>query len=140
MVTIHDSCTSNVFLVHDLHCERTWCFRASYFTLFHIDPSRGSQVLKAILTETFDGIIGANHFSAYHKYMSDCGALLQFCWVHFTRDIGINYLCLLVEPMPISSFVPSILVETTVEYSFLFRIQVGDIFFKLCHNRNRHRT
>ena len=57
----------------------TWCFRASKFTVFHIDPSRGSQVLKAVLTETFGGIIGSDYFSAYHKYLFDCEVLVQFC-------------------------------------------------------------
>jgi transposase len=65
----------------------TWCFRASKFTVFHIDRSRGSQVLKAILTETFGGILGSDYFSAYHKYMSDCGVLVQFCWAHLIREI-----------------------------------------------------
>jgi transposase len=44
-------------------------------------------VLKAILTETFGGIIGSDYFSAYHKYMADCGVLVQFCWAHLIRDI-----------------------------------------------------
>jgi transposase len=65
----------------------TWCFHASHFTVFHIDPSRGSQVLKAILTETFGGIVGSDYFSAYRKYMSDCGMLVQFCWAHLIREI-----------------------------------------------------
>lgn len=65
----------------------TWCFRAPEFTVFHIDPSRGSDVLKAILTETFGGVLGSDYFSAYHKYMSDCGVLIQFCWAHLIRDI-----------------------------------------------------
>jgi len=65
----------------------TWCFRAPEYTLFHIDQSRGSQVLKAILTETFGGVIGSDYFSAYHKYMSDCQVLVQFCWAHLIRDI-----------------------------------------------------
>lgn len=65
----------------------TWCFRASRFTVFHIDPSRGSDVLKRILTETFGGIVGSDYFSAYHKYMADCGVLVQFCWAHLIRDI-----------------------------------------------------
>jgi transposase len=65
----------------------TWCFRAPEFTVFHIDPSRGSEVLKAILTETFGGVLGADYFSAYHKYLSDCGVLIQFCWAHLIRDI-----------------------------------------------------
>ncbi len=65
----------------------TWCFRASDFTLFPIDPSRGSQVLKAILTETFGGIVGSDYFSAYRKYMTDCEMLVQFCWAHLIREI-----------------------------------------------------
>jgi len=65
----------------------TWCFRAPDFTLFHIDPSRGSQVLKRILTETFGGILGSDYFSAYHKYMADCEVLVQFCWAHLIREI-----------------------------------------------------
>ncbi len=64
-----------------------WCFRASRFTVFHIDPSRGSEVLKAILTEAFGGIVGSDYFSAYRKYMVDCGVLVQFCWAHLIRDI-----------------------------------------------------
>lgn len=65
----------------------TWCFRAPDFTVFHIDPSRGSEVLKAILTETFGGVLGSDYFSAYHKYLTDCGVLVQFCWAHLIRDI-----------------------------------------------------
>jgi len=64
-----------------------WCFRAARFTVFHIDPSRSSDVLKAILTETFGGVVGSDYFSAYHKYMADCGVLVQFCWAHLIRDI-----------------------------------------------------
>ena len=65
----------------------TWCFHAARFTVFHIDPSRSSDVLKAILTETFGGVVGSDYFSAYHKYMADCGVLVQFCWAHLIRDI-----------------------------------------------------
>ena len=65
----------------------TWCFRAARFTVFHIDPSRSSDVLKAILTKTFGGVVGSDYFSAYHKYMVDCEVLVQFCWAHLIRDI-----------------------------------------------------
>jgi transposase len=65
----------------------TWCFRAPRFTVFHIDPSRGSEVLKAILTEAFGGVVGADYFSAYRKYRTDCGILVPFCWAHLIRDI-----------------------------------------------------
>ena len=45
--------------------------------MFHIDPSRSSDVLKAILTETFGGVVGSDYFSACHKYLADCGVLVQ---------------------------------------------------------------
>ncbi len=65
----------------------TWCFRAPHFTVFHIDPSRGSEVLRTVLGETFGGVIGCDYFSAYHKYMADSGATVQFCMAHLIRDI-----------------------------------------------------
>jgi transposase len=65
----------------------TWCFRAPRFTVFHIDPSRGSEVLRTVLGETFGGVIGCDYFSAYHKYMADSGATVQFCMAHLIRDI-----------------------------------------------------
>jgi transposase len=65
----------------------TWCFRASLFTLFKIDASRGSEVLIHMLGEEFNGILGCDYFSAYRKYMKDCGILVQFCLAHFLRDV-----------------------------------------------------
>lgn len=65
----------------------TWCFRAPRFTVFHIDPSRGSEVLRSVLGDTFGGVIGCDYFSAYHKYMADSGATVQFCMAHLIRDI-----------------------------------------------------
>ena len=69
----------------------TWCFRAARFTVFHIDPSRSSDVLKAILTKTFGGVVGSDYFSAYHKYMVDCEVLVQFCWAHLIRIRPVNH-------------------------------------------------
>lgn len=65
----------------------TWCFRAAVFTLFKISPSRGSKVLLEVLGEEFDGVLGCDYFSAYRKYMKDCGVLVQFCLAHLIRDI-----------------------------------------------------
>jgi transposase len=65
----------------------TWCFRAHLYTLFKIDPSRGSQVLLEVLGEEFAGVMGADYFSAYRKYMGDCGVLVQFCLAHLIRDV-----------------------------------------------------
>jgi transposase len=65
----------------------TWCFRAADFTVFHIDPSRGSVVLRKVLGETFGGVIGCDYFSAYRKYMGESGATVQFCMAHLIRDV-----------------------------------------------------
>ena len=65
----------------------TWCFRAPLFTLFKIAPTRGSEVLIEVLGQEFDGLLGCDYFSAYRKYMKDCGVLVQFCLAHLIRDI-----------------------------------------------------
>lgn len=65
----------------------TWCFRASLYTLFKIDASRGSQVLVDVLGTEFAGVLGCDYFSAYRKYMSDFNVVLQFCLAHLIRDI-----------------------------------------------------
>jgi len=65
----------------------TWCFRARLYTLFKIDPSRGSDVLLQVLGKEFSGVLGADYFSAYRKYMGDCGILVQFCLAHLIRDV-----------------------------------------------------
>jgi hypothetical protein len=65
----------------------TWCFRASLFTLFKIEPSRGSDVLLEVLGREFNGVLGCDYFSAYRKYMGDCSVQLQFCLAHLLRDV-----------------------------------------------------
>ena len=65
----------------------TWCFRAVLYTLFKIDPSRGSDVLVAMLGEEFEGVLGCDYFSAYRKYMGDFDVPVQFCLAHLIRDV-----------------------------------------------------
>lgn len=65
----------------------TWVFRTALFTLFKIDPSRGSEVLIKVLGTEFKGILGADYFSAYRKFMGDYNIILQFCLAHLIRDI-----------------------------------------------------
>jgi len=68
----------------------TWGFHApgpNGFTLFHIDPSRSSDVLKEFLGETFSGVVGCDYHSAYRKFLNDIGATMQFCWSHLIRDV-----------------------------------------------------
>jgi len=65
----------------------TWCFRAYLYTVYKISPSRGSEVLVETLGKEFNGILGCDYFSAYHKYMRDFHVLLQFCLAHLIRDV-----------------------------------------------------
>lgn len=65
----------------------TWCFRAKRFTVFRIDPSRGSDVLRHMLGEAFGGVIGCDYFSAYRKYMGDSDVTVQFCMAHLIREV-----------------------------------------------------
>ena len=76
----------------------SWCFHVpgkDCFTWFHIDPSRGSKVLKRYLGEAFDGIIGCDYFSAYRKFLRETNVWLQLCWAHLIRDV--KYLATLVD-------------------------------------------
>ena len=65
----------------------TWCFRASLYTLFKIDPTRSADVLIDVLGAEFDGVLGCDYFSAYRRYQRECGVLLQFCLAHLIRDV-----------------------------------------------------
>jgi transposase len=65
----------------------TWCFRASLYTLFKIDPSRSADVLIDVLGREFDGVLGCDYFSAYRRYQREFGVLLQFCLAHLIRDV-----------------------------------------------------
>ena len=68
----------------------SWCFHVPgqhRFTWFHIDPSRGSKVLKRYLGEAFGGIVGCDYFSAYQKFLRESNVWLQLCWAHLIRDV-----------------------------------------------------
>jgi len=65
----------------------TWCFRTSNFTLFHIDPSRGSVVLFNLLGNDFDGKISCDFFGAYQKFSKLSNASLLLCWAHLIREV-----------------------------------------------------
>jgi transposase len=65
----------------------TWCFRAELYTLYHIDAHRSADVLMDILGKEFKGILGCDYFSAYRRYLRECGVILQFCLAHLIRDV-----------------------------------------------------
>jgi transposase len=61
-----------------------WTFVARTFVLYRIAASRGSDVLQAVLGETFAGVLGSDRLPSYLKYVA---GQRQFCWAHFTRNI-----------------------------------------------------
>src|SRR3954471_5172459 len=65
----------------------TWCFRASLYTLFKIEPTRSGDVLIAVLGTEFDGVLGCDYFSSYRRYQREFGVVLQFCLAHLIRDV-----------------------------------------------------
>jgi transposase len=65
----------------------TWCFRASLYTLFKIDPHRSGDVLIEVLGKEFEGVLGCDCFGAYRRYMREFGVTLQFCLAHLIRDV-----------------------------------------------------
>lgn len=72
-----------------------WAFETDLFTLFKIDPSRGSKVLIEMLGKEFKGVIGCDYFGAYRKYMRKFNVVVQFCLAHLIRDI--KYLTTLAD-------------------------------------------
>src|SRR5215469_10800698 len=65
----------------------TWCFRAKDFTVFHIDPSRSSDVLKKILGKDFAGKISSDFYGAYRKFARMSKAEPLYCWAHLIREV-----------------------------------------------------
>jgi len=65
----------------------TWCFRASLYTVFKIDPTRSGDVLLEVLGDEFAGVLGCDYFCAYRRYMRECNVLVQFCLAHLIRDV-----------------------------------------------------
>lgn len=65
----------------------TWCFRASLFTLFKVDPTRSAGVLIEVLGKEFEGVLGCDFYSAYRRYMREFDVTLQFCLAHLIRDV-----------------------------------------------------
>lgn len=61
-----------------------WVFVARTFVLYRIAPSRGLEVLTAVLGASFAGILGSDRLPTYLKYVV---GQRQFCWAHVTRNV-----------------------------------------------------
>jgi transposase len=60
-----------------------WVFVSPLVVYFSIAISRGAKVLKAVLGETFKGVIGSDDHSAYSSYHKN--GVRQLCWAHLIR-------------------------------------------------------
>ncbi len=61
-----------------------WTFVAHTFVVYRIATSRGSDVLRTVLGETFAGILGSDRLPSYLKYVA---AQRQLCWSHLIRNL-----------------------------------------------------
>jgi transposase len=60
-----------------------WVAVTPLVTLFVIRHSRGGQVAREMLDETFNGIVVSDRWSAYNWLLT---RLRQLCWAHLRRD------------------------------------------------------
>ena len=60
-----------------------WTVVTALVTVFHVDRSRGSQVVRALLGPDWTGIVGSDRFAAYRWLPSE---QRQVCWAHLRRD------------------------------------------------------
>ena len=65
--------------------QRAWLWTAvsAELTVFHIDRSRGSAALQALVGEQFAGIVGSDRWSVYSRFPAERRAL---CYAHLKRD------------------------------------------------------
>jgi len=70
-----------------------WLFCTQWIAFFTVRASRGSEVLKQVLGDTFEGAITSDFYSAYVKFAN---AKQQFCLAHLIRDI--KFLITLPDP------------------------------------------
>lgn len=60
-----------------------WTMVTALITVFYIERSRGSQVVRALLGPDWCGIVGSDRFAAY-RWLGVEGR--QVCWAHLRRD------------------------------------------------------
>jgi transposase len=61
-----------------------WTLVTPIATLFHIDRSRGGQVWRDMLGESYAGILGSDRLSAYTRHPME---RRQVCWAHLQRNL-----------------------------------------------------
>jgi hypothetical protein len=87
-----------------------------------IEKARSSDVLLDVLGKEFNGVLGCDYFSAYHKYMKDFSITVQFCIAHLIRDIR---------------FLTGLPDAETKAYGHTLLAAVKDMF-RVIHNHENH--
>jgi transposase len=59
-----------------------WCACTPQVRYYEYHHSRGHEVVKAVLGESFEGVLGSDFYASYNVYTG----LHQRCWVHLLRD------------------------------------------------------
>ena len=59
-----------------------WCACTPQLRYYESHHSRGSEVVKAVLGTTFEGVLGSDFYASYNVYTD----LHQRCWEHLLRD------------------------------------------------------
>ena len=59
-----------------------WCACTPQVRYYEYHHSRGSEVVKAVLGERFEGVLGSDFLASYNIHQG----FHQRCWVHFLRD------------------------------------------------------
>ena len=64
-----------------------WVFAADTFTVFKIFDTRSTDVLREVLGEDCEAVIGADFYGAYKRFTKEARVKIQFCWAHLIREI-----------------------------------------------------
>ena len=59
-----------------------WSVSTPAVRYYEYHHSRGSEVVKHLLGESFEGVLGSDFYASYNIYQG----LHQRCWVHLLRD------------------------------------------------------
>jgi|SRR5450755_507810 transposase len=60
-----------------------WSLSTPTVRYYEYHHSRGSEVVKALIGETYEGVLGSDFYAAYNIHQG----LHQRCWVHFLREV-----------------------------------------------------
>lgn len=94
-----------------------WTFVAASFTFFACRTSRAADILKELLGQAYDGIIGCDRARMYWCLGPGGMGRLQWCWAHLKRD----FQALIDSPCTISKRLGNDLMRPTKEMFALWQ-------------------